>query len=314
MARIASEAVVYASALGVSLGIYLLVLGKVAKPKSGTGGPRVSRGAKRPGTYSGIVAESASSYERRPPGGSPGEPRRFAVQAKWDGLVATAWALVSGAAVGSVSFALSGIPALGLVGAALGAVLPALLVRAKERKRAMLLRSLWPDACRHLVANLQVGDSLPHALGSLGSSGPAELRPYFARFARRYSATGDFESSLEALRGELAFCGLDRQLATLRLAHRSGGTALVSVLKMAAELAAERIATERELRARQSWAVTAARVSAAAPWAILLLLSMKPATAGVYATPLGTKVILGGAVATAMGYGLMLRIGRVPTI
>ncbi len=313
MARIASYAVVYASALGVSLGIYLIVSGVITNPKAGSGGPEGSRRADRSGTYSGIVAESARSYERRLPAGSPCEPRRLPVGVRWGVLVAIGWALVSGAAVGSASFLLSGIPALGLVGAAMGAVLPALVVRAKERKRAMLLRALWPDACRHLVANLQVGDSLPLALGSLGSSGPVELRPYFARFARRYSATGDFESSLEALRGELAFCGLDRQLATLRLAHRSGGTALVTVLKTAAELAAERIATERELRARQSWAVTAARVSAAAPWVILLLLSMKPATAGVYATPLGTKVILGGAVATAMGYGLMLRIGRVPT-
>ncbi len=216
------------------------------------------------------------------------------------------------AALGLTLFILTGVPALGIVGAAAGAGLPHSLKKAAENRRAERIRAAWPDACRHLVANLQAGDSLPHAITSLQESGPAELRPYFSRFSRRYTATGDFENSLEALGAELSFAGVQRNLAALSLAHRSGGPELVKVLKTAAELASQKLATERDIAARQAWTITAARVSVVAPWVILLLLSLRPATAAVFSTALGTKVVIGGALATATGYWLMLRIGKVP--
>lgn len=295
----------YATSLGAALGGYCVVAALVSLRRPAMGG-RSPRGIiKSIGTFSGFIAEEAPGY-------GPGVTTASGIRRLVRGFLRRALPIAgTSAAVGVGCLAITGIPALGLVGAAAGLGVPVLIAKAAEKRRADRLRAAWPDACRHLVANLQVGDSLPHAVASLGTSGPAELRPHFARFAKRYTATGDFESAIGALCSELAFAGVDRHLGALRLAHRSGGAELVSVLRTAAELASERLATERDIKARQSWTVTAARVSAAAPWVILLLLSFRPATAAVYSTALGTKVILGGAISTALGYALMLKIGKV---
>jgi tight adherence protein B len=296
----------FATLLGMALGGYLVVTvaSAVRQQRYGYAPPGAEFAAGRR-TFSGFVAEERRRY------GSGADSRRILRRIQYL-LRSVLPAVAASAGLGLGSYLLTGIPALGVVGATAGLAVPWTLKRVRERRNTEQLRSAWPDACRHLVANLRVGDSLPHAISSLATSGPVELRPYFARFSRRYAATGDFDSAIEALGSELAFVGVDRHLSAMRLAHRSGGAELVSVLKTAAELAAERLQTERDIKARQSWTVTAARVSAAAPWVILLLLSLRPATAAVYSTALGTKVILGGTLSTALGYGLMLKIGKVP--
>lgn len=299
---------VYVAFLCAAAGGYMALFGLFSSRGSVLEG-RASGGDTRIAVVSsGGVADRGSSYGARGPF-TPDAARKFLRNP----LGAVLPAAGASAAAGLVCLAITGIPTLGLLGAAAGSSLPTLVRKATKGRRAERMRAAWPEACRHLVANLQVGDSLPRALTALGTSGPLDLRPYFARFARRYSATGDFENSLEALSAELAAAGVERHLGVLRLAHRSGGPELISVLQTAAELASEKLATERDIKARQSWTVTAARVSAAAPWVILLLLSLRPATAAVYATPLGTKVVLGGAISTALGYGLMLKIGKVPS-
>ncbi|MER3396204.1 MAG: type II secretion protein F [Acidimicrobiia bacterium] len=296
---------VYVAFLGAALGGYLAIEQFFFRSQKAYNAPR-TRHPKSAKTFSSLVADEAASYS--PP---------IFKDAIFSSVAAFAKTLVpylgASAASGMTAYLVTAVPALGVLGAVAGVWIPISISSMRKRRRVERIRSSWPDACRHLVANLQVGDSLPRALAALGSSGPAELRPYFARFARRYSATGDFDSSVEALGSELEYAGIHQQLGALRLAHRSGGSELVSVLKTAAELASERLSIERDIEARQSWTVTAARISAAAPWVIVVLLSLRPATAAVYSTALGTKVIVGGAIATVSGYALMSKIGKVPS-
>lgn len=53
-------------------------------------------------------------------------------------------------------------------------------------------------------------------------------------------------------------------------------------------------------------------MAVAAPWLVLALLSTRPQAAAAYATSGGALVLLIGAVASALAYRLMLRIGRLP--
>ncbi|MGH2736073.1 MAG: type II secretion system F family protein, partial [Actinomycetota bacterium] len=66
------------------------------------------------------------------------------------------------------------------------------------------------------------------------------------------------------------------------------------------------------IEARWSWTVTAARVAAGAPWIVLLMMSTRPEAALAYNSPAGAVTIIAGAIATIVGYRLMLRAGHLP--
>ena len=79
-----------------------------------------------------------------------------------------------------------------------------------------------------------------------------------------------------------------------------------------ADFVREDLRVRKEIEARWSWTVTAARVAATAPWIILLLMSTRPEAAAAYNSSTGAAVIAGGAGATVLGYRLMLKAGSLP--
>jgi tight adherence protein B len=104
----------------------------------------------------------------------------------------------------------------------------------------------------------------------------------------------------------------DRVIAALILTYEVGGTELVRVLRSLGDFVREDLRVRKEIEARWSWTVTAARVAAAAPWIVLLLMATRPEAAAAYNSSSGMAVIGGGAVATIVGYRLMLRASRLP--
>jgi tight adherence protein B len=74
----------------------------------------------------------------------------------------------------------------------------------------------------------------------------------------------------------------------------------------------EDLAVRNEIVARQSWTLVAARVAAAAPWLVLVLVASRPQGARAYDSLTGLFVLAGGAVATLVGYRLMVALGRLP--
>ena len=104
----------------------------------------------------------------------------------------------------------------------------------------------------------------------------------------------------------------DRVVRTLVLAHRVGGRELGRLLRTLSVFLREDVATRREIESRQSWTVVAARVSAAAPWLVLVLVASRPQGARAFDSPAGIAVMLIGAAVTAVGYRLMMRLGHLP--
>jgi tight adherence protein B len=84
------------------------------------------------------------------------------------------------------------------------------------------------------------------------------------------------------------------------------------VLRTLSAFLRDDIAARREIESRQSWTVVAARVAAAAPWLVLLLVASRPQGARAFDSATGIAVLLGGGVVTLVGYRLMVRIGRLP--
>ena len=226
------------------------------------------------------------------------------------GIVAAsmiAW-LVTGTFVAGISG--SGAVALALALAA--ASLPFAIAKSRRDRRRRAFREAWPDAIATLVASVRAGISLPESCLSLIDRGPQDLRSGWLAFASSYRATGSFRVALDRLRQELADPIADRVAAALALTDEVGGTDLMRVLRTLGDFVREDIRVRKEIEARWSWTVTAARVAAGAPWLVLLLMSTRPEAAIAYNSASGVVVIILGAVATILGYRLMLRAARLP--
>lgn len=213
--------------------------------------------------------------------------------------------------------ALLGAAVFGTVGIAYpigiyAAWLPAAFAKRRRDLRRKTFREEWPDAIASLISAIRAGMSLPEACTSLATRGPQHLKNGFTSFASSYRSSGNLESGLARLREELCDPIADRVVVALLLAHEVGGTDLIRILKATASFVREDLRTRKEIEARWSWTVTAARVAAAAPWIVLTLMSTRSEAAAAYNTTAGLIVIAGGALATLVGYRLMLRAGRLP--
>jgi len=213
------------------------------------------------------------------------------------------------------SLLVAGISSSGLIAAVFGvagAWLPLAHVSSRRQRRQRRFREAWPDAIQGLISGVRAGVSLAESCAAQAGKGPEELRPGFAAFAGTYRSTGNLKAGLERLRTELSDPVADRVVASLSLASDVGGTDLVRVLRTLADFVREDIRVRKEIEARWSWTVTAARVAACAPWVVLLLMSTRPEAARAYNSAAGATVIVGGAIATFIGYRLMLRAARLP--
>lgn len=190
---------------------------------------------------------------------------------------------------------------------------PFAALRGRARRRQRELAEIWPEAVDNLASAIRAGLSLPEALAALGTRGPEPLRPAFTAFALDYQVSGRFTDALDRLKDGLADPVGDRVVEALRVAREVGGGDLGRLLRSLSGFLRDDARTRSELEARQAWAVNGARLAVAAPWLVLLMLSLQRDVIARYAEPAGVLVLLGGAAACAAAYWMMLRIGRLPT-
>ena len=217
-----------------------------------------------------------------------------------------------GLLIGLVFLGISRAWPVALAFSAIFTAIPFLIISSRARNRRTRLREVWPEAVDTLVSGIRAGMSLPEALASLAERGPEAVRAEFSAFAVDYAATARFDESLGRLKSRFADPVADRIVEALHLAHEVGGSELAELMRSLARMLREDMRTRGELEARQSWTVNGARVAVAAPWLVLALLSTRPQAAAAYATSGGALVLLAGAVASALAYRIMLRIGRLP--
>jgi tight adherence protein B len=201
---------------------------------------------------------------------------------------------------------------LGLAFGGLAAWLPLGVLQARRRRRLRELREVWPDAIDNLASGVRAGLSLPEAVAGLAERGPEALRSPLGRFADDYHATGRFGTALDRLKDELADPTADRVIEALRLAREVGGSELGRMLRTLSGFLRDEHRVRKELEARQTWVVVAARMAFATPWVVLLLLATRPEAVAAYRGPGGAVVLAIGAAMAVAGYRLMLSIGRLP--
>jgi len=222
---------------------------------------------------------------------------------------------IGAAAVAAVVvLAATGLVIVSAMAAVAAGVLPTLLVRRRARAHVEAARACWPEAVDSLASGIRAGLSLPEAMAALATSGPAPLRRAFASAALEYRATGSFDSALDTLGLEARDAVADRVVAALRLGRDVGGTAIGEILRTLSAVLREDARLRAEIRGRQSWTVSAARMAVAAPWLTLVLLSTRPEAVASYATPAGAAVILLAGALSVIAYALMLRMSRLPEL
>jgi len=217
-----------------------------------------------------------------------------------------------GVAVAALVVVVVGSPAVALVGLVAGTYVPIGFHRSRARSRRSARRQGWPDAIELLAGAVRAGDTLPVAATVVADRGPDALRPAFRSLVADHRVSGDFAGALDRLGVALADPTADRVVATLLIAHRVGGRELGRVLRTLGAFLREDLAVRKEVEARQSWTLVAARVAAAAPWLVVVMVASRPQGAAAYDSLAGLCVLAGGAVATVAGYRIMVRLGRLP--
>lgn len=221
-------------------------------------------------------------------------------------------AAVGWCTVTAIAGLVTGSLPISLVMGSFGALIPPIVSERRRRRRALELREAWPEVLDHVVGSLRSGLSVAESLASLSRKGPPVVREHFSAFADAVRAHGRVDVAIDELKASLADPMADRLLEAMRIAHRLGGRDLSAMLSQLASLVREDNRARGELEARQSWTVNGARIAAAAPWLMLLLLSTRPGTVDAFSSGAGVMVLAGGAVLTIVAYALMIRLGRLP--
>ena len=211
-----------------------------------------------------------------------------------------------------VMAAFSGVLVVAVVFGLFAAMLPIAVLRGRATRRSREFATLWPDAVDNLASAVRAGLSLPEALQQLGERGPEGLREPFEAFARDYQSTGRFHESLDRLKIRLADPVGDRVVEALRIAREVGGGDLGRMLRALSGFLRDDARTRGELESRQSWTVNGARLAVAAPWIVLLVMSLQRDVVAQFATGAGLIILCGGAILCVVAYRLMMWIGRFP--
>lgn len=215
-------------------------------------------------------------------------------------------------AVAMLALAITAVPVVAVLAGIFAGNLPLLLIRRRARVRSSAVGRSWPEAVDMLSSAIRAGMSLPESVIELARSGPEPLRGACGRFSAEYRASGSFASGLDVLQDALCDPVADRVVAALRIAREVGGSDLGVVLRTLSNLLREDARMRGEIEGRQSWTISAARMSVAAPWITLALLCTRPEAVRAYSSPSGAVVLGIAAALSLVAYRLMLRIGRLP--
>ncbi len=216
------------------------------------------------------------------------------------------------AALAGLLGGLTGVPALAVLAAGSGAIVPIMTVQRRRASCSRLRAGAWPDAVRDLTTELRSGSSLHRALVGLGESGPLPLRPAFVRYQALTTAL-DHRAALETVRSELADPRSDRIIEVLLIAFDQGTRVVIDVLEDLARSVVDDVHLLADIETARLEVTLEARGAAVLPFVVLAILcSGSSGYRGFYASTAGTVVVLVGLMLTLVGLGLIARLGRIP--
>jgi tight adherence protein B len=217
-------------------------------------------------------------------------------------------AIVTGASfgilVGGVIFA--------VVFGTLGAAVPFLWMKRRQRKRLEAFQAQLPDAIDMLVSAMKAGYSFQAAMNFIGEEMPAPLGPEFARFFDEQRLGIDVRSALLSLQTRVDSMDL-KMFVTAVLVQRESGGNLGEVLANISDIMRERFALEGELETLTAESKLSARILALLPLLVFIgMFALNPA----FMRPMlqqtaGQLMLVLAGVSVALGYLVMVRIADI---
>lgn len=184
--------------------------------------------------------------------------------------------------------------------------------RSSLKRNTARISSAVPQIIDYVISGVQSGLSLTEALINLRNRGPVVSRKIFETFENSIREGKSFEAAISEIQERFDNSSADQLLEALVFAKTLGGSELLTLLRQLAAFIRRDLALREEIEAKQGWVRNSAHVSAAAPWLLLLLLSVQPSTAEAYSTFSGLLVLAFGAFATFIAYLWMSRLSRLP--
>ena len=287
--------------LGLGLGLYLLACAL-------TGSARERRGAPGP---PGQAAERPGD----PPAGGVGGLRRRLPRSGPDGAGLREFSLVSAASAAAAALLaqlLFGWPIVTLAVACAGGLAPFWYFRQRaERRRAEVAEAVG-EAVETLRDAVRIGLGIEESLRALARTGPLALRPALAEMERDIRLAG-FEQAIERARSRLAEPLFDTLAVSLLTSYRIGGRNLAAVLDGISASVRGSVQVRREVRSQQAQNVLSARVIAALPVVLVLVIrATNPNYLTAFSQPAGQLILGCCLVSVALGYTVMLRQAALP--
>lgn len=184
-----------------------------------------------------------------------------------------------------------------------------LSIRAARRQRQIL--ECWPIVIESLESAAVAGMSLVESLRDIAESEQLLVAQEFAECCSGLDAGLGFDQSLFALKSRLSNPAADFTIELLRIANSLGSSGYVSALRNQAISLRSDASLAAELAAKQGWVVGTAKLAVTAPWLIVLILSFRPENAQLYASILGTTLLIIGLFASALALRMVYRIGSL---
>ncbi|GMU40121.1 MAG: hypothetical protein AMXMBFR23_09870 [Chloroflexota bacterium] len=205
-----------------------------------------------------------------------------------------------------------GWPALSVAAGIVGALLPSWYRGQREARRREAVEDAVAEVVDALRDASRTGVGIEDALRSLARSGPLALRPAL-RALERDLRLMEFDVALARARESVAHPAFDMLAVALVMSFRVGGRNLSGVLDGLGRSVRGTARARREVRAQQAEQVMSARVIAALPVLLIVVLrAVNPGYLDVFSTPTGQVVLAVCLVLPAVGYTLMRRTITLP--
>jgi tight adherence protein B len=198
------------------------------------------------------------------------------------------------------------------VAAVLGASAPFLYYAERHDRRRTAVQIALAEAISQLRDGIRSGLSVQEALLGLARNGPQTLRGEFSTLVREARLIG-FEPALRGMRERLADPVFDIVAAALVLNDRVGGRNVTQVLDRLAQATRAQQRIQQELRAYQARNVLSARIVAAVPLVVLIVIRwVSPEYLALFDTFWGQLLLMGSLASVAIGYLAMRWMARLP--
>ncbi len=180
----------------------------------------------------------------------------------------------------------------------------------KARARARQVSDEWPSVLESLESAAQSGMSLLDSIRDLAESTQLLVSRDFAFACQLCDLGAGLDAALTQLKQRFGLSICDSTIETLRLVNDSGGAGYLSALRHQSRAIRASSSVSRQIQAKQGWVLGTAKIAVAAPWLIVVLLSVRPENAVAYSSLQGSMLLLAGLAASVVAVYLIAKIGK----